>query len=581
MPQSSRRNGPPGRLIAIAALAGLTCELRAQCLDPVPSNFQKQSLTAPGQLQEPLELAVAKDGKVFVVERFGRVMFYDPVANATSEAAQLDVYSYTGAYDVGGALGVAVSPEFPADNWVYLYYAARSTWNNQQPKETGRFTYYLSRFRFASGRLDLTTEQILLKVPSITETHNGGSLKFGKDGNLFLSMGDNHNPGCSNQYSPMDERAGFEWCDDQGTTANTNDLRGKIIRIHPEPNLVAGRYYSIPAGNLKEKYLSLWPAADQAKVLPEIYTMGHRNPYRIFPDPRTGRLHISEFGPAAGTASDRGPAGADEFSITDEPANLGYPYFIKDNQAYCHWDYGAKACIDIQGQPGNNRFVADKPVNYSKNNTGVNILPPAKPASLWEHDGSGNPDPIPGIKACGHGAGPVYHFDPALDSKIKFPPHFDGKWIIFPIFSASWQPKLATVPAAQHGRITAVADAPFNAAFTPGLHDMEFGTDGALYAVDYGATQYSKNASAGLFRIVYNGCLPPVSAKPLTREESVRGRLALGGGNSLLVPSGARGVEVFDLDGRKVWEKDLSHRPASHLSLPAGFARGLYRVRWR
>jgi glucose/arabinose dehydrogenase len=54
---------------------------------------------------------------------------------------------------------------------------------------------------------------------------------FDSKGNLFLSTGDNTDP-CCEGYAPIDERPGREHQDAQGTSANTNDLRGKILRIH-------------------------------------------------------------------------------------------------------------------------------------------------------------------------------------------------------------------------------------------------------------------------------------------------------------------------------------------------------------
>jgi glucose/arabinose dehydrogenase len=425
----------------VTAFTAALCAVPARsqsCPAAVASDFKKVTLVGSGVLKEPIELSVAKDGKVFVVQRNGDITLYNPATGQSSLAIHLDVYINSGAYDVGGALGVAVAPDFPADNWVYLYYVPKASFTGHPNNQAGRMTYRLSRFRFVGSALDMNSEQTLLEVKSIWETHNGGSLKFGKDGDLYLSTGDNHAPGCSDQYSPMDERAGRSWCDDQGTTANTNDLRGKILRIHPEATQQAsGKYYSIPKNNLKEKYASLWPTAESAaKVLPEIYTMGHRNPYRIFPDPVTGKLFIAENGPASQDDAERGPAGADQWKVTDEAANFGYPYFLKNNQPYCHWNYEYLKCVPIQGQAGM-KYDPLKPVNHSPNNTGVNILPPAKPAALWEHDGP-NADPIGGLKACGPGTGPVYHFNPTLDSKVKFPMEFDNKWLFHPIMSSGW-----------------------------------------------------------------------------------------------------------------------------------------------
>jgi cytochrome c len=66
---------------------------------------------------------------------------------------------------------------------------------------------------------------------------------------LFIAVGDNTNPHNPGYYNSIDERKGRENWDAQRTAANTNDFRGKILRIHPEPD----GSYTIPAGNLFPK----------------------------------------------------------------------------------------------------------------------------------------------------------------------------------------------------------------------------------------------------------------------------------------------------------------------------------------
>jgi cytochrome c len=425
-----------------------------------------------------------------------------------------------------------VGPGFLEDRWLYLLYAPRTLWNGNSEFAGGKFSFRLARFRMVGDAMDLQSEQVLLEYPQQIESHAAGSMQFGKDGNLFFSTGDNSRPSVSDQFAPMDEAPGHEYGDSQRSTANTNDLRGKVIRIHPEPVLVNGRYYSIPKGNL-------FPEGT-AKARAEIYTMGHRNPYRIHADAVTGRLYIGEFGPAALRDAERGPAGADELSITDEAANMGYPYFIKDNQPYCHWDFAQDRCVAIQGQAGM-KYDPLKPVNYSRNNTGINVLPPAKPAVLWEHDGS-NADPVPGLDGCGLGAGPIYHFDPASDSKVKFPPWFEGKQLIYGI-GANWQPKLVVVPQGPVAAIRQVIATPFSLGFGKSVHDMEYGPDGSLYVVDY------EGDEKGLYQVAYSGCMPTVSIRAGVaagkKERRLAVRMGMGEGPAGIVIDGS-----VDVSGR-------------------------------
>src|SRR5690606_9055094 len=96
------------------------------------------------------------------------------------------------------------------------------------------------------------------------------------------STGDNTSPFESDGFSPSDERPGRSAFDAQKSSSNTNDLRGKILRIKINPDGT----YDIPEGNL-------FPPGEE-KTRPEIYVMGNRNPYRISVDSRTGYLYWGE-----------------------------------------------------------------------------------------------------------------------------------------------------------------------------------------------------------------------------------------------------------------------------------------------
>src|SRR6188768_491585 len=99
--------------------------------------------------------------------------------------------------------------------------------------------------------IDLTSEKVIIKVPIDLEVsaHTGGSLAWDKHKNLFISTGDNTVPFESNGYAPLDERQGRKIFDAQRSAGNANDLRGKVLRIHPN----ADGSYSIPDGNLFAK----------------------------------------------------------------------------------------------------------------------------------------------------------------------------------------------------------------------------------------------------------------------------------------------------------------------------------------
>ncbi|MDT0461292.1 PQQ-dependent sugar dehydrogenase, partial [Streptomyces sp. DSM 41527] len=154
--------------------------------------------------------------------------------------------------------------------------------------------------------------------------HVGGDIDFDKDGNLYLSTGDDTNPFASDGYTPIDERPDRNPAfDAQRTSGNTNDLRGKILRI----KVAEDGSYTVPEGNLFE------PGTE--KTRPEIYAMGFRNPFRFSVDQATGILYVGDYGPDAGAADPkRGPSGKVEFARVTKAGNFGWPYCVGENEPY-------------------------------------------------------------------------------------------------------------------------------------------------------------------------------------------------------------------------------------------------------
>ena len=174
--------------------------------------------------------------------------------------------------------------------------------------------------------------------------HVGGDIVFDGDGNLYLSTGDDTNPFQSDGYTPIDERVGRNPAfDAQRTAANTNDLRGKILRITP----TEGGGYTIPEGNLF--------ADDDPLTRPEIYLMGLRNPFRIEYNVEEGELYVADYSPDAQTANPlRGPAGQGKWFIATEPGNYGWPYCATAELPYVDYDFatGRVGCAVRLRQPG-------------------------------------------------------------------------------------------------------------------------------------------------------------------------------------------------------------------------------------
>src|SRR3712207_3460880 len=329
--------------------------------------------------------------------------------------------------------------------------------------------------------LDLGSARTILEVPVQREKccHTGGSIAFDARGNLYLSTGDNTNPFATG-YAPIDERPGRGPWDAQKSSANTNDLRGKIVRIHPEPDGA----YTIPEGNL-------FPPGT-ARTRPEIYTMGHRNPYRISVDRRTGFLYWGDVGPDASVDSvQRGPMGHDEINQARRPGFFGWPYFVGDNKAYLDVDYATMA---VKG-----RFDPARPTNDSPSNTGLTELPPAQPAMIWYPAGPSAEFPLVATGGRTAMAGPVFYRDDFRDAARAFPAYYDRKLLAYE-WMRGW---IMAVTLGANGDLASIERFMPSRKFSNPI-DMQFGPNGDLYVLEYGTAWFQGNDNAGLVRIEYN-----------------------------------------------------------------------------
>jgi glucose/arabinose dehydrogenase/type 1 glutamine amidotransferase len=449
----------------------------ADCRASRTGGFEK--ITLDSNTNNPMELDIAPDGRVFYVERDGRLRIIKPDTNTTVTAATLPVF--TGNED--GLLGITLDPDFATNRLVYLYYSP----NGGAPRNL------LSRFTMTGDTLDLASEKILLTVTTQRNTccHAGGTMTFDSTGNLYLATGDNTNPFESSGYAPLDERAGRADFDAQRSSANTNDLRGKVLRIRPQ----ADGTYTIPAGNLF--------APGTARTRPEIYAMGFRNPFRIGVDPRTNVLYVADYGPDAGQPNpDRGPGNTVEWNIVSQAGNYGWPYCTGANAAYREYTFPSG--------PSGPAYSCAAPVNDSPNNTGLRDLPPAI-ASTVDYDYDGNPR-FPELGGGGAPmAGPVYRHDPALVSDRKWPAYYDGK----AIFGEWNQSKLYTMQVSADGRQLVDINQLLPGMPTIRPMDFDFGPDGALYLIEWGTGFGGNNDDSGVYRIDYRsgGRAPTAVAK--------------------------------------------------------------------
>lgn len=472
------------------------------------SNYEKTTLTK--DVGEPLDLAVLPDGRVLHTARNGDVRLTDPSTGVTRITNTIPVY----ANSEDGLQSIGIDPDFEENNWVYLVYAPPgNTPAGAAPNTlpTGADESYwdqwvgvnrLSRFQWTGDGLDLASEQQILDVEVQRGQccHVGADFDWDAEGNLYLGTGDNTPAGTpgANGFAPNNDapnmNPGF---DSRRGAGSTNDLRGKILRIHVEED----GSYTIPEGNL-------FPEGTE-KTRPEIFVMGVRNPFKLDVDPETNSLTWGDYGPdatsAAAATAGRGPMGLVEWNAVglDDPHNSGWPYVTGDNFAYNDWDFAT-------GTPGA-FFDPANLKNESRWNTGLVDLPPARPATLYYGDAVGD-QPWPELVSFGTGngqgpmGGPVYH-RPADAGPDAWPAYWEDKAFFgefsqdyIAAFSVDWDTF----------DVTHIQDVTPNAAITaqgwPPIDnpmDIEFGPDGSMYVLDYGDGFFRANPDAGLYRIAY------------------------------------------------------------------------------
>jgi cytochrome c len=498
---TSRASARPKRLFAAGLLvaAALTVGPLAgpgQAAPPVnPADYQQVTLAkGEPEMGEPMSMTVLPDRTVLHTARNGTVRATDVNGN-TRVVGTIPVYTH----DEEGLQGIAADPGFATNRFVFLYYAPPlSTPAGDAPvsgsaADIAQFDGVNRLVRY-SLNADLTintaSARTILEVKTSRGLccHVGGDIDFDAAGNLYLTTGDDSNP-FNDGFAPLDDRAGRNPAlDAQRSAGNSNDLRGKLLRI----KVNADGSYAIPAGNM-------FPAGT-ANTRPEIYAMGFRNPYRMNVDKATGIVYLGDYGPDSGTSTDRGPSGQVEFNRITGPGFFGWPYCTGSNTAaetYAHFNYDTNVV-------GAKYDCAGGPTNTSRNNTGIQKLPAPKPAWIKYAGDSGSPPEFGGGSESPMGA-PVYRYDANLNSAVKFPQSLDGH-VFATEFGRRWIKDIEVLADGSRGTIN-----PFPWSGTQ-VMDAQFGPDGALYVLDYGTGWFNGDANSALYRIEYRpagGGRPP------------------------------------------------------------------------
>jgi glucose/arabinose dehydrogenase len=222
-------------------------------------------------------------GNLWVLEKgssgTARVRVRNATSGSVSTALTLPCVDSAGER---GLLGIAFDPDWlagPSTRRVYLYYT-RSITSSGSCAISGvgaSSRNRVSRFLESSGTL--SGEEVLYQTPALTgaTNHNAGTVRFGNDGTLFVSIGDNDTDAASNPLS-----------------RDLGDPRGKMLRLNADG--------SVPPDN---------PFVGRAGALPEIWAYGLRNPFRFSIDPESGAPFVGDVGENTWEAIYAGVAGAD------------------------------------------------------------------------------------------------------------------------------------------------------------------------------------------------------------------------------------------------------------------------------
>ena len=281
----------PVLLLSLFALIFVASGTVAGAAATFPEGFIETRIASG--LDQPTAIAVAPDGRVFVCEKKGRLRIIKNGTLLPTPFLQVEVYPN----GERGLLGVAFDPDFEHNDYVYVYYTAR------KPRAHNRIT----RFTAAGDQAVPGSEKVLIELPQlVTEYHNSGTLRFGLDGKLYASTGENNIPPNSQ------------------TLANP---LGKILRLN--------RDGSIPTDN---PFYDRTTGASQA-----IWALGFRNPFSFSFQRSTGRLFVDDVGDHSWEEIDDVVKGGNYgWPTVEGPAND--PRFRPPFFAYPHGGGADKGC---------------------------------------------------------------------------------------------------------------------------------------------------------------------------------------------------------------------------------------------
>ena len=235
--------------------------------DEEPKALHLVAVLEEAGLDAPIELGAYADGRVFVAELGGLVRLFDlAMDDGGGGSTLLDFRGRVSLDNEQGLLSVALGPDFAETGYLFVYYTTTD------PSDDEEMVSRLSRFTVVGDRASVGSELIVLEVSQPFGNHNGGAVRFGPEGMLYLGLGDGGAGG-----------------DPGGNGQDRSTLLGSILRIDVSEASVA-RPYRVPPDN---------PFVGAAEVREEIFAYGLRNPWRMAFDPSSGVLWAGDVGQEA------------------------------------------------------------------------------------------------------------------------------------------------------------------------------------------------------------------------------------------------------------------------------------------
>lgn len=233
----------------------------------------------------PVSLTSPDDGtgRRFVVDQTGPIRIIDgddrlvgePFLDLSDRLVELDPN-----YDERGALGLAFHPEYEENGRVFVYYSAPA---REGIPEGWDHTSHLAEFRVDPddpNRADPASERIVLRVDQPYSNHNAGHIAFGRDGMLYVPLGDGGNG--NDRDDPDDD---IRPRPERGNAQTPSTLLGSVLRLDVDGE----EPYAVPEDN---------PFVDEDGHRPEVWAYGLRNPFGLSVDRETGDLYVAEAGQA-------------------------------------------------------------------------------------------------------------------------------------------------------------------------------------------------------------------------------------------------------------------------------------------